>query len=93
MRRRLIQRSPIYAVVGFIAFIFAASLWNHAVERDYPKLRIRSAHPLAGVMKPTPAPVTSDAFLSGEMQQAMSKNFGRSLPVFPISVRAKNQFL
>jgi alginate O-acetyltransferase complex protein AlgJ len=87
------RRSPIYAVIGFIAFMFLASLWNYAVERTHPKLRIRSAHPLAGVSKIAPAPLTLDAFLSSKMQQAISTNFGRSLPVFPISVRAKNQFL
>lgn len=93
MGRQFLQRSPIYGAVGFIAFMFLAVLWNYAVEGDYPKLRIRSAHPLAGVAKAARAPLTVDAFLSGETQKAISINLGRSLPIFPISVRAKNQFL
>lgn len=94
MRRlRLLHRLPIFAVAGAIAFLFLATLWNYAVERDYPKLRIRSAQPLAGVSKPAPTPISLDAFLSGETQKAFSTNLGRSLPVFPFSVRAKNQLL
>jgi alginate O-acetyltransferase complex protein AlgJ len=93
MRRRFLQRSPIYGVAGFIAVMFLASLWNYAVERNHPKLRIRSAHPLFGVALTPPAPLTFDALLSGETQKAISINLGRSLPIFPITVRAKNQFL
>ncbi len=86
-------RLPIFGCAGFIAFLFLANLWNFAVERDWPKLRIRSAWPLAGVAKPKPAPWTLDAFLSGETQKAVSTNLGRMSPVFPISVRAKNQLV
>jgi hypothetical protein len=86
-------RLPIFGCAGFIAFLFLANLWNFAVERDWPKLRIRSASPLAGVAKPKPAPWTLDAFLSGETQKAVSTNLGRMSPVFPISVRAKNQLV
>ncbi|MFO1103759.1 MAG: alginate O-acetyltransferase [Methylocystis sp.] len=86
-------RLPIFGCAGFIAFLFLANLWNFAVERDWPKLRIRSASPLAGVAKPKPAPWTFDAFLSGETQKAVSTNLGRMSPVFPISVRAKNQLV
>lgn len=93
MTRSFLQRLPIFACAGFIAFLFLANIWNFAVERDWPKLRIRSASPLAGVAKARPAPWSLDAFLSGETQKAVSSNFGRSLPVFPISVRAKNQLV
>jgi alginate O-acetyltransferase complex protein AlgJ len=86
-------RLPVFACAGLIAFLFLTNLWNFAVERDWPKLRIRSASPLAGVAKPKPAPWTLDAFLSGETQKAVSGNLGRSMPVFPISVRAKNQLI
>jgi alginate O-acetyltransferase complex protein AlgJ len=92
-RRNLLRRSPIFAVAGFIGFLFLATLWNWAIESYYPKLRIRSAQPLIGVVEPPPALLTLPAFMSGEMQKAVSANFGRSLPVFNISVRAKNQFL
>ncbi|MGJ0425549.1 alginate O-acetyltransferase AlgX-related protein [Methylocystis sp.] len=88
-----LARLPIFGCAGFIAFLFLANLWNFAVERDWPKLRIRSASPLAGVAKPKPAPWTFDAFLSGETQKAVSINLGRMSPVFPISVRAKNQLV
>jgi len=71
--------------------LFLANLWNYAVERDWPKLRIRSAQPLNGVTSPEPAPWTLSAFLTGETQRAASMNLGRTSPVFPISVRAKNQ--
>ncbi|MGD9541145.1 alginate O-acetyltransferase AlgX-related protein [Methylocystis sp.] len=86
-------RLPIFGCAGFIAFLFLANLWNFAVERDWPKLRIRSASPLAGVAKPKPAPWTLEAFLSGVTQKAVSTNLGRMSPVFPISVRAKNQLV
>ncbi len=91
--RRLFERLPIFACAGFIGFLFLANLWNFAVERDWPKLRIRSAEPLNGVPKIEPAPWTLQAFLSGEMQRAVSTNIGRTSPVFPISVRLKNQFM
>jgi alginate O-acetyltransferase complex protein AlgJ len=93
MTRRFLQRLPIFACAGFVAFLFLANIWNFAVERDWPKLRIRSASPLAGVARPKPATWTLDAFLSGETQKEVSNNFGRALPVFPISVRAKNQLI
>ena len=88
-----LARLPIFGCAGFIAFLFLANLWNFAVEGDWPKLRIRSAWPLYGVAKPKPAPWTIDAFLSGETQKAVSINLGRMSPVFPISVRAKNQLV
>ena len=93
MIRKLIQQAPIYGCAGFIAFLFMANIWNFAVERDWPHLRIRSASPLAGVAKLKPAPWSIDAFLSGETQRAVSMNLGRLSPVFPISVRAKNQLI
>ena len=93
MKSLTLARLPIFGCAGFIAFLFLANLWNFAVERDWPKLRIRSAWPLAGVAKPKPAPWTFDAFLSGETQKAVSINLGRMSPVFPISVRAKNQLV
>lgn len=92
-RRQFLQRSPIFAAAGFIGFLFLSTLWNYAVERHSPQLRIRSAHPLAGLAKPGPTPVSFEAFFAGETQKAFSTNLGRSLPIFPISVRAKNQFL
>lgn len=93
MNARLSSRLPIFACAGLILFLFLANLWNFAVERDWPKLRIRSAHPLAGVSRPEPAPWSLEAFLSGETQRAVSGNLGRGSPMFPISVRAKNQFV
>lgn len=94
MRRlQILHRLPIFAAAGAIAALFLVSLWNYAVERDYPKLRIRSAHPLDGVSKPAPTPVSLGAFLNGETQKAFSLNLGGALPVFPFSVRVKNQLL
>ncbi|MBG0797956.1 alginate O-acetyltransferase [Methylocystis sp. L43] len=93
MKALTLARLPISGCAGFIAFLFLANLWNFAVEGDWPKLRIRSAWPLYGVAKPKPAPWTFDAFLSGETQKAVSINLGRMSPVFPISVRAKNQLV
>ncbi len=93
MNGKTLARLPIYGCAGFILFLFAANLWNFAVERDWPKLRIRSAAPLAGVAKPKPAPWSLEAFLAGETQKAASTNLGRLSPVFPISVRAKNQLI
>ena len=92
-RRNFARRRPIFAVAEFIGFLFLATLWNWAIGPYYPKLRIRSAQPLVGVVDSSPAPVGVSAFMSGAMQKAVSENFGRSLPVFNISVRAKNQFL
>ena len=93
MRKLTLARLPIYGCAGFILFLFLANVWNAAVETDWPKLRIRSASPLAGVARPKPAPWSLDAFLSGETQKAVSSNIGRKSPVFPISVRAKNQLV
>jgi hypothetical protein len=93
MRAITLARLPIFACAGFLLFLFLANLWNFAVERDWPKLRIRSASPLAGVAKPKPATWTPDAFLSGQLQRSVSTNIGRLSPVFPISVRAKNQLV
>ncbi|WP_166141941.1 alginate O-acetyltransferase [Methylosinus sp. RM1] len=93
MRRTLLHRSPIYAAAGAVLFFFLASLWNYAVERDYPKLRLRSANPLAGVAKPAPTEVSLGKILSGETQKSFSDNLAQSLPVFPFAVRARNQLL
>lgn len=93
MRHKLLQRLPILGCAGFIALLFLANLWNVAVERSFPKLRIRSAEPLAGMSAPTPALWTVAAFLAGETQTSVSINLGRASPLFPISVRAKNQWL
>ncbi|MGA8169488.1 MAG: alginate O-acetyltransferase [Methylocystis sp.] len=91
MTRRIIERLPIFACAGFIGFLFLANLWNYAVERDWPKLRIRSSQPLNGVAALPPTSWTMNAFLSGETQRAVSMNLGRASPVFPMSVRVKNQ--
>ena len=93
MNARLLARLPIFAAAGLIGFLFLANLWNFAVERDWPKLRVRSAEPLNGLSPRQPAPWTLAAFLSGETQHAVSKSIGVESPAFPISVRAKNQLL
>ncbi|WP_442753968.1 alginate O-acetyltransferase AlgX-related protein [Methylocystis sp. JAN1] len=92
-RHLTLARLPIFGCAGFIAFLFLANVWNYAVERDWPKLRIRSAAPLKGLRKMAPTPWTVEAFLAGETQKAASSNLGRAMPVFPISVRAKNQLV
>ena len=93
MTGRTFARLPIYGCAGFILFLFLANVWNFAIERDWPKLRIRSASPLAGVAKPKPGPWTLETFLNGETQKSVSTNLGRLSPIFPISVRAKNQLI
>ncbi len=59
----------------------------------WPKLRIRSASPLAGIAKVKPIPWSWSDFIAGETQKVASINFSQRSPVFPISVRAKNQFI
>ncbi len=93
MTKRFLERLPIFACAGFIAFLFLANLWNFAVERDWPKLRIRSADQLSGVGKPQAPTWTLEAFMAGETQRAVSTNLGRNSLFFRTSVRAKNQFL
>ncbi|MBG0810944.1 alginate O-acetyltransferase [Methylosinus sp. H3A] len=93
MRRTLLHRLPIFAAAGGVVFFFLASLWNYAVERDHPKWRLRSAHPLAGVAPPAPTQVSLDGILSGATQKSFSDNLAQSLPVFPFAVRARNQLL
>ncbi len=93
VNRRTLPRLPILACAGFVAFLFFAGVWNFSVERAWPTLRIRSAAPLSGLPKPKPTPWSLDAFLSGETQKAVSDNFRRALPIFPISVRARNQIV
>ncbi|MGJ0510084.1 MAG: alginate O-acetyltransferase AlgX-related protein [Methylocystis sp.] len=93
MRARFLQRLPIFGCAGFLGVMLLINLWNAAVSADWPKLRIRSAEPLWGVSAPKPAPWSLDALLSGETQKAVSTRIGQTQPVFPISVRIKNQFL
>lgn len=94
MKRNLvIVRLPIFACAGLILSLFVVNLWNFAVGRDWPKLRIRSAEPLFNMPAPKPAPWSLDAFLDGETQKAFSASLGQTMPVFPLAVRAKNQFL
>src|SRR5512136_1380553 len=69
------------------------NIWNAAVSNDWPKLRIRSAEQLWGVTAPKAPQWSLDAFLSGETQKAVSARVGQMQPVFPISVRIRNQFL
>jgi len=93
MDARTLAKAPIFASAALIGFFFLVNLWNFAVERDWPKLRIRSAEPLNGLDAEKPIPWTLDAFLSGRTQHAVSSHLGRSSPLFPMSVRLKNQFL
>jgi alginate O-acetyltransferase complex protein AlgJ len=93
MKNLTLTRLPIVACVGLILTLFLVNLWNFAVGRDWPKLRIRSAEPLFGVPGPKPVPWSLDAFLRGEAQKAFSTSLGQTMPVFPIAVRAKSQFL
>ena len=93
MDARFLARTPIFAAAALIGFLFLANLWNFAVQRDWPKLRIRSAEPLNGLSAEKQIPWTLDAFLSGETQHAVSAHLDRSSPLFPMSVRLKNQFL
>ncbi|BGE86744.1 MULTISPECIES: alginate O-acetyltransferase AlgX-related protein [Methylosinus] len=91
--RQSLARLPIFAAAGAILFYFLSVFWNAAVERDHPKWRLRSAKPLAGVAEPAPLDISTRSFLSGALQKSASTALGRSLWVFPFSVRAKNQLL
>jgi alginate O-acetyltransferase complex protein AlgJ len=92
--RGLLRNSPVFAVAGFIAFWFLATLWNFAIEPFYPKLKIRSADSsLSGMAKAEAIPMSLDAVWTGRTQKSLSSNFGRLLPPFPLAVRSKNQFL
>jgi alginate O-acetyltransferase complex protein AlgJ len=93
MKNLTLARLPIFACAGLVLTLFLVNLWNFAVGRDWPKLRIRSSEPLWGVPGPKPVPWTLDAFLDGEAQKALSTAIGQTMPVFPLAVRAKNQFL
>lgn len=86
-------RLPVFASAALVLGLFLVNMWNFAVERDWPKLRIRSAAPLSGVAKNIRVVWTLEDFLSGETQKAASAIIGRNMPVFPLSVRAKNQFV
>lgn len=93
MRRTLLHRLPIFAAAGVVLFFFLAILWNYAVERDHPKWRLRSAHPLAGLARPAPIELSLAGVISGETQKRFASNLAQSLPVFPFAVRARNQLL
>jgi alginate O-acetyltransferase complex protein AlgJ len=93
MDARFFAKAPIFASATLIGFLFLVNMWNFAVERDWPKLKIRSAEPLNGLSSEKPIPWTLDAFLSGETQHAVSNHLGRASPLFPVSVRLKNQLL
>jgi len=92
-RHLTLARLPILACAGLIFTLFLINLWNFAVECAWPKLRIRSASPLLGVSAQKPGQWSLEAFLAGESQKAFSSALGQKMPVFPISVRAKNQLL
>jgi len=90
----LFRSSPIFAVAGFVAFWFFATIWNLAIDPFFPKLKIRSADSsLVGMAKAEMVPVSLDALWTGQTQKTLSSNYGRLLPPFPLAVRAKNQFL
>lgn len=93
MNARFLQRLPILGCAGFLGVMLLINIWNAAVSGAWPKLRIRSAEPLWGVTAPKTAQWSLDAFLSGETQKAVSARVGQMQPVFPISVRIRNQFL
>jgi alginate O-acetyltransferase complex protein AlgJ len=93
MNARFLQRLPILACAGFLGVMLLINIWNAAVSTDWPKLRIRSAEQLWGVTAPKAPQWSLDAFLSGETQKAVSARVGQMQPVFPISVRIRNQFL
>jgi hypothetical protein len=93
-RHALLRSSPIFAVAGFVAFWFFATIWNLAIEPFSPKLKIRSADSsLVGMAKAEAVPVSFDALWSGETQKTLSNSFARWLPPFPLAVRVRNQFL
>lgn len=91
--RFTLQRLPIFACAGFLGLMLLVNVWNFLVSDSWPKLRIRSADPLWGVGAQAPPPTGVDAFVSGAAQKAISTGFAQRQPVFPISVRARNQFL
>lgn len=93
MRIGSLQKLPILACIGLVITLFMIGIWNLIVGASWPKLRIRSAAPLAGIVKVKPVPWSWSDFIAGETQKVSSINFSQRLPVFPISVRAKNQLI
>ena len=93
MRPHLPERLPIFACAGFLGLMLLVNIWNAVVSESWPKLRIRSAEPLWGVSAQDAAPLAPQAFVSGAAQKAISAGFAKKQPVFPISVRLRNQFL
>ncbi|MFM9152379.1 MAG: alginate O-acetyltransferase [Methylocystis sp.] len=93
MRVKLDQKLPILACIGLVISLFIIAIWNFIISDAWPNLRIRSASPLAGIAKVRPIPWSWANFIAGETQKAASVNFSQRSPVFPISVRAKNQFI
>jgi alginate O-acetyltransferase complex protein AlgJ len=91
--RLTLQRLPIFACAGFLGLMLIVNIWNVIVSENWPKLRIRSADPLWGLTSQKPAPLMASALISGAAQKAISTGFAQKQPVFPISVRARNQFL
>jgi alginate O-acetyltransferase complex protein AlgJ len=93
MSRLALQRLPIFACAGFLGLMLLVNIWNFFVSESWPKLRIRSADPLWGVSAQKASPPSAQDFVSGAAQKAISAGFAQKQPVFPISVRARNQFL
>jgi hypothetical protein len=93
LSRLTLQRLPIFACAGFLGLMLLVNIWNVIVSDNWPKLRIRSAEPLWGLSAQTTASFPVQAFVDGAAQKAISAGFARKQPVFPISVRLRNQFL
>lgn len=93
LSRLTLQRLPIFACAGFLGLMLLVNIWNFVVSDNWPKLRIRSAEPLWGLSAPKAASFPAQAFIDGAAQKAISAGFAQKQPVFPISVRLRNQFL
>lgn len=93
LSRLTLQRLPIFACAGFLVLMLLVNIWNAVVSDNWPKLRIRSAEPLWGLSTQKAEPLPTQAFVSGAAQKAISAGFAQKQPVFPISVRLRNQFL
>lgn len=93
LSRLTLQRLPIFACAGFLGLMLLVNIWNVIVSDNWPKLRIRSAEPLWGLSAQTTTSFPVQAFIDGAAQKAISAGFARKQPVFPISVRLRNQFL
>ena len=91
MHRLHLARIPLVLGAAFVAACFVVTVWNLSVAAVFPRLAIRNWTQLYGLSEEKPPSLSLATFLSGDVQTALSRKIGTSLPIYAPAVRLKNQ--